>query len=315
MKYKVITFGSASEDVFVFSEKFFDKKLCFPLGDKIEMDKILTRTGGGGTNTASSFGNQGLKTAYCGSVGKDYAGFSILLDLKRFGVSAEFLSSLNGKTTNHSIILSKKEKGKAILVYRDASGYLPKDFSLNKLKADWFYLAPLSGEYAKQTKKIIDFAYKNKIKIAFNPSKEQIELYKKSIKSILPKIDVLFTNEKETEMLFGKRNTKTIFKEIKPFLKGIFIIGGKNGLIGFDGKFIYKTEIFKSKIIDLTGAGDAFGSGFVTGLIRGYDITKAIQLGSANTVACIEEWGAKEGLLRKEEKYKKIKVKKYYEIA
>jgi len=309
MKYKIITFGSASEDIFVFSKEFFNKKLCFPLGDKIEMDKILTRTGGGGTNTAVTFAKQGLKTAYCGAVGKDCAGFSIILDLKRFGVSTEFLSSLNGKTTNHSIILSKKEKGKVILVHRDASGYPPKDFSLNKLKADWFYLAPLSGEYAKQTKKIIDFAYKNKIKVAFNPSKEQIKLYKKSIKDILPKIDVLLTNKKETEMLFGKRGIKAIFQEIKPFLKGALMTGGKKGLIGFDGKSIYKTEVFKSKITDLTGAGDAFGSGFVAGLIKGYDITKAIQLGSANTVACIEEWGAKEGILKLNEKYQKVTVK------
>ncbi|MBU3918441.1 carbohydrate kinase family protein, partial [Patescibacteria group bacterium] len=289
---------------------------CFPLGDKIEMDKILIRTGGGGTNAAATFANQGIETAYCGSVGKDYAGFSILLDLKRFGISAEFLSSLKDKTTNHSIILSKKEKGKVILVHRDASGYLPKDFSLNKIKADWFYLAPLSGEYAKQTKKIIDFAYKNKIKVAFNPSKEQIELYKKSIKSILPKIDVLLTNEKETEMLFGKSDIKAICEDIKPFLKGIFITGGRSGLIGFDGKFIYKADVFKSKITDLTGAGDAFGSGLVAGLINGYDITQAIQLGSANTVACIKEWGAKEGLLEKGKKYKKIKIKKhYYEVT
>jgi len=274
------------------------------------MDKIIIRTGGGGTNAAATFAKQGLKTAFYGSVGQDYAGFSMLLDLKKFSVSTEFLSSLKGKTTNHSVILSKQEKGRAILVYRDASNYLPKKFSLNKLKADWFFLAPLSGEYVKNTKKIIDFAYKNKIKVAFNPGKEQIKLYKKSIKSILPKIDVLLTNEKETEMLFGKYDMKAIYQDIKSSFKGIFMSGGRHGLTGFDRKFIYKTDVFKSKITDLTGAGDAFGSGLVTGLIKGYDMTQAIQLGSANTVACIREWGAKEGLLKKGEKYKKIKVKK-----
>ena len=310
MKYKVITFGSASEDIFVFSKEFFDKKLCFPLGDKMEMDKILVRTGGGGTNAAATFAKQGLKAAYCGSVGKDYAGFSMLLDLKRFGVSTEFLSSLEGKTTNHSVILSKQEKGKVILVYRDASGYLPKDFSLKKFKADWFYLAPLSGEFAKNTKKIIDFAYKNKIKIAFNPGKEQIKLYKKSIKSILPKIDVLLVNEKEAKMLFGKQSIETICQDIKSSLKGIFVTGDKQYLTAFDGKFIYKANILKSKITDLTGAGDAFGSGLVAGLIEGYSIAETIQLGNANIVGCIREWGAKEGLLKKGEKYKKIKVKK-----
>ena len=107
-KYEIITFGSASEDVFVFSKKFLNKKLCFPLGDKIEMDKIIIRTGGGGVNTATTFALQGLNTAYCGSVGKDYAGFSILLDLKRFSISTEFLESLDKKITNHSVIFSKQ---------------------------------------------------------------------------------------------------------------------------------------------------------------------------------------------------------------
>jgi len=37
---------------------------------------------------------------------------------------------------------------------------------------------------------------------------------------------------------------------------------------------------------------------------------QAIQLSNANSTACIKEWGAKEGLLKKGEKYKKIKVKK-----
>ncbi|MBU1045723.1 carbohydrate kinase family protein [Patescibacteria group bacterium] len=311
MKYDVITFGSASEDIFVFSKEFFDRKLCFPLGDKIEMDELIIRTGGGGTNAAATFAQQGLKTAFCGSVGKDYAGFSVLLDLKRYKISTEFLSSLTGKTTNHSVILSKREKGKVILVYRDASNYVPKNFNLNKLRADWFYLAPLSGECARKTKQIIDFAHQNKIKVAFNPGKEQIELYKKSIKALLPKIDVLLTNEKETKMLFGSRKTEDIFLEIKPFLKGLFVTGEEQGLMAFDGKFIYKGEVFRSKVADLTGAGDAFGSGLVAGLINKKNIIEAIQLGSANTAACIKEWGAKDGLLKKGQKYRKIKIKKY----
>jgi len=310
-KYDVITFGSASEDIFIFSKEFFDQKLCFPLGDKIEMDKMIIRTGGGGTNTAATFALQGLKVAFCGSVGKDYAGFSVLLDLRKHKISTEFLSSLKNKTTNHSIILSKKEKGKVILVYRDASNYVPKNFNLNKLKANWFYLAPFAGEGAKRTKQIIDFAYKNKIKVAFNPGKRQIELYKKSIKTLLPKIDVFLTNERETKMLFGNRKTEDIFLEIKPFLKGLFVTGGEHGLMAFDGKFIYKGEILRSKITDFTGAGDSFGSGLVAKLIDKKNIIEAIQFGGANTAACVKKWGAKDGLLKKGQKYRKIKIKKY----
>jgi len=310
-KYDVITFGSASEDIFIFSKEFFDKKFCFPLGDKIEVEKLVIRTGGGGTNAAATFALQDLKTAFCGSVGKDYAGFSVLLDLRRYKISTEFLSSLAGKTTNHSVILSKKEKGKVILVYRDASNYVPKNFNLNKLRADWFYLAPLSGEGARKTKQIIDFAYKNKIRVAFNPGKEQIELDKKDITKILPKIDVLLTNKKETELIFGRQKIEDIFRQIKPYLKGLFVTGGGPGLMAFDGRFVYKGEALRSKIADLTGAGDAFGSGLVTGLIKKMGVGEAIQLGSANTAACVSQWGAKNGLLKAGQKYRKIKIEKY----
>ncbi|MCX6738050.1 MAG: carbohydrate kinase family protein [Candidatus Parcubacteria bacterium] len=309
--YDVITFGSASQDIFVFSKEFFDKKLCFALGDKNEIDDLIIRTGGGGTNTAATFVLQGLKTAYYGSVGKDYAGLLTLIDLRGHGISTDYLNILQGKTTNHSIILSKKEKGKAILAYRNASGYLPKDFNLKKLKANWFYLAPLSGEYAKKTEQIIDFARKNKIKIAFNPSKEQIQFYKKSIRKILPKIDVLLMNERETKMLFGDHKIEDIFRSIKPFFKGLFVTGSEDNIFGFDGKFIYKGKALKSKAVDLTGAGDAFGAGLIAGLIRYNDVIQAIQLGSANAADCVKEWGAKEGLLKRNQKYKKTIIKKY----
>lgn len=309
-KYDVITFGSASEDIFVFSKEFFNKKLCFPIGDKIEMDKIIIRTGGGGINAATTFALQGIKTAYCGSAGKDYAGSLILLDLERDRISTEFLSLLDKRTTNHSVVISKKEKGKVILVYRNASNYPSKDFNLKKMNADWFYLAPLGGEFAKKTKQIINFANKNKIKVAFNPSKEQIQVFKKEIKTLLPKIDVLTINRKEAIMLFGNyRSPEEVIKKIRPYLKGIISIGERNGVITFDSKNIYRAGLFRTKVTDTTGGGDASGAGFVAGLIKTGDIVKAIQLSRANVAACLKEWGAKEGLLRANQKYQKITVK------
>ncbi len=310
-KYDIITFGSASEDVFVFSKEFFNKKLCFPLGDKIEMDKIIIRSGGGGVNTATTFAMQGLKTAYCGSVGKDYVGFSILLDLKKFQISTEFLESLDKKITNHSVILSKQEEGKVILVYRDASNYLSKNFDLRKMRADWFYLAPLGGEFAKKTKEIINFANRNKIKIAFNPSKEQIKEFKKRIKDWLPKIDVLLPNEKEAKMLFGNyKKPEELFRKIKPYLKGVIITGEGENSIAFDGKNIYRAKGLKTRVADKTGSGDAFDSGFISSLIKTNSIEKSLQFATANASACVKEWGAKEGLLKKGQKYQKVIVKK-----
>ena len=309
-KYDIITFGSASEDVFVFSKEFFNKKLCFPLGDKIEMDKIMIKIGGGGVNTATTLALQGLRTAYCGSVGEDYAGFSILLDLKKNHISTKFLKSLDKKTSNHSVILSKKEEGKAILVYRNASNCLPKNFDLKKMHTHWFYLAPLGGEFAKETKKIINFANKNKIKVAFNPSKEQINELKKGIKNWLPKIDILLPNEKEAKMLFGDyKKPEELFRRIEPYLRGIIVTGEAEGSVAFDGKNIYRAKKLETKIADKTGAGDAFDSGFISIFIKTNDIEKSLQFATANSSACVQKFGAKEGILRKGQKYQKVNVK------
>ncbi len=310
-KYDVITFGSASEDIFVFSEDFFKKKLCFPLNEKLEMDNILTRTGGGGTNAAATFALQGLKTAYCGSIGTDWAGQQIMEDLKKFNVSQNLLSRLPDKKTNCSVILSKKQEGRVLLIYREASSFPPKTLEPEKLKTKWFYIAPLAGEMARKTNFLLNFAQKENIKIAFNPSKQQIEWLKNNLEKILPRIDILLMNELEAGMLFNDYSKpEKVFKKIKPYLKGIFATGSKNGLTVFDGNYVYRSNFARKKVEDMTGGGDAFGSGLVSQIIKGKNIEQAIQFASANGGACVQKWGAKEGLLKKNEKYQKVKVKK-----
>jgi sugar/nucleoside kinase (ribokinase family) len=63
-------------------------------------------------------------------------------------------------------------------------------------------------------------------------------------------------------------------------------------------------------MVDRTGAGDAFGSGFVTGYIEKKNIADAIQLGTANATACLQQLGATNGLLKKGDwgKWGKVKV-------
>ena len=91
---------------------------------------------------------------------------------------------------------------------------------------------------------------------------------------------------------------------------------GPKGVIVSDGKYIYSAGTFKEKkYTDRTGAGDAFGSGFVSGLMRTGKIEEAIRLGTANGTAVVEEIGAKNGLLtksrfEKESRWRNFKITK-----
>lgn len=324
----IITFGSATRDLFLKSKDFKIIKsqdfatgegLGFNLGSKLYLDDLFFFTGGGGTNTAATFAKQGFKTTYMGRVGDDTGGEAIKKELQDLGINA-FITTDTKHKTAYSIVLSVSKKERTILVYSGACHYLgASDIPFKKLKAKWFYIAGFSGESAKMLLPIINFARKNKIKVALNPGAAQLKLGLKKLKAILSAVDVLLLNQEEGAKLAGLsfKKEKKIFKKLDKFVKGIVVMTkGPKGVVVSDGRYFYSTGTFKEKkYVDRTGAGDAFGSGFVSGLMRYKKIEQAIRLGTANGTAVVEELGAKSGLLTKkrfetESRWKDLKIDK-----
>jgi sugar/nucleoside kinase (ribokinase family) len=322
--YDVITFGAASEDIYLKSKKFFPvsdkyfqtgKGLCFTAGSKIEIEDVFLCSGGGGTNSAATFANQGLKVAYCGMIGYDYFGNSIIRELEDLKVKTSLMKKNKNKKTNTSVILTYPGKDKTALVYRGASDSFGKnDIPWREIKAaKWFYMAPSSGKLGELTEYIIDFAKKNKIKVAFNPGYSQLKLPLKQLKRILSKIDILILNQEEASLItkIPFNNEKGIFKKLDGLTQGICIMTkGSGGAVVSDGKYLYSANSIGAKLVDSTGAGDSFGSGFVSGFIKTGKIVYAIQLAMANSVSNIKEFGSKEGLLKGGQGFTKVKVVK-----
>ncbi len=312
--YDIVTFGSATRDLFIQSEdfkslkhkRFFTGKgICVDSGSKIHLDEMVFATGGGGTNTAATFARQGLKTAYIGKVGNDFGGKAIKNELDKLNIDS-FLSIDKKRRTSYSIILSTSKKGRSILVYRGACYFLKKEeIPFNKLKTKWIYIAGLSGEYSKLIFPIINFAKKNNFKIAINPGSAQLKLGLKKLKSVLEEVDILILNQEEaarfTKLPYKKE--KQIFKVLDDAVGGIAVMTkGSKGVVVSDGNTLYKADIFKEKKHqDRTGAGDAFGSGFVSGFIKTNKIEQAIRYGTANAASIVEHFGAKNGILSEKE--------------
>jgi len=321
--YDIITFGSATWDVFLKPKNYQELKgkqfikgkgICFSSGSKIDVEEIHSFSGGGGTNTAAGFVKQGFKTAYLGTIGNDLAGKEIIKELKTLNIGTRFVSRTNLKPTNYSVILNTGlERNRTVLAYRGASELLTKkDIPWKELKAKWFYLAPLSGQASKLTKDIVDFAYRNNIKIAFNPGNSQLSLATTTFKSILKKIDILNLNQEEASFLTGVpyQKEKEIFKKLDKMCPGIAIMGSSKEVKVSDGKYLYQAKVPKVKAVDRTGGGDASSSGFVSSFIIEGDMEHAVQFNVANAVSCVQRWGAKQGLLKKNEKFRKVKVDK-----
>lgn len=326
-KYDVITIGSATRDVFIEPEEAFVAKgskfetgsgLCFSLGSKIDVPDIKFRTGGSAINSAVTFARQGLRVAALCKIGQDTRGESIKKRLEEDGISTSLVMESKDHLTAYSVILVSKA-GRTILVHRGATEYLccEEPVPYDKLKnTKWFYITNLGGESSKIFKPIIDFAHQNNIKVALNPGKAQLKLGK-NLKQVLGKIDILILNQEEASYLTGVafRNVKGIFKELDKWTRGMVLMTrGPKGFVACDNANQWEGGILKEpRYADRTGAGDAFGAGFVSSIINGQTTDEAIQLASSNATGVLGEWGANHGLLATKNdiyKFGKLKIKK-----
>jgi sugar/nucleoside kinase (ribokinase family) len=189
------------------------------------------------------------------------------------------------------------------------------DILWKKLKTKWIYLAPLAGSLCDIFGDIVNFAVENKIKVAVNLSKQQLSLPSEKLKTILQKVDILFLNQEEasflTKLPFEQENE--IFKKIDEICPGIAVMTkGGEGVVVSDGKYMYSAMPNPDReIVDTTGAGDSFASGFLSGFIRfSGDIVKSIQLGLGNSEGNLSQIGAKTGLLSKKSDFKRVEVTK-----
>lgn len=259
-------------------------------------------------------------------IGNDIPGQEIIKELKKLKVDTRFVVKTDKKQTNHSIVILSESQDRTILAYRGAAELLDeKTIPWKKLKTKWIYLAPLSGLLCDPAQRgqdplsgstifedIVDFAKKNNIKIAINPGLAQLSLPR--FVEIAAKIDVLFLNQEEASFLtkIPFAEEEAIFKKIDEFFPNIVVMTkGSAGVLVSDGKSQYSAKPNSDRVVvDTTGAGDSFASGFLSEFMRTFDIEKSIQLGMANSEGCLSEVGAKHGLLKKGQAFKKVEVMK-----
>lgn len=321
--FDIITFGSATRDILVTPKKLttlgYNKEhaagaeVCFPIGSKIDLEEIQFLSGGGGTNTAATFAKQGFKTAFYGMVGRDTTAQEIINELKQLRINTGFVQRTDKKHTNHSVVILNSGSDRTILAYRGAAELLEqKNIAFGKLKAKWLYLAPLTGLLCDSFEALVEYAHSHNMHVAANPSLAQFSLPR--FAEIVKKIDVLFLNQEEAAFLtkISVEDEQNIFKKLDDMCPGTVVMTrGGEGVVASDGKHIYRAvPPEKRKVVDTTGAGDSFASGFISEFMRTQDIEKAIQLGMANSVGCISEVGAKNGLLKKGQEFERVDVRK-----
>lgn len=314
--YDVITIGSATRDTFFITrngdvlsdpEDTHRTLIAFEFGAKINIEDLYITDGGGGCNSATAFARLGLKTKTLMQVGKDELGEVIKNELFKENADISGINVDENLVTGISAIIIDKESGeRTVLFYPGANLNLDiKDPSvLNNTR--WLYIAPLSSQKPADCLPVIcDYADKKGIKIAFNPSIKQIEKGYESMKEILKCATVLIVNNSEAQGLVSSYLGKDAELPPEELLKHLSKTGpqivvitlSSDGSMAYENGKSHRQKSVKTKAVDTTGAGDSFGSTFISGLMFGYPVDKSLKFAAINSSSVISRYGAQEGLL------------------
>lgn len=302
----MLAIGSATQDVFLVGGELFKPKNehgvayeRLPLGEKLELQKVIFTTGGNAMNAATTFVRQGLHGQFMGILGTEPAGEAVMKMFDQEGIDTRYLNQAEQYQTNYSTILVAPGGERTILTYHGsklrADG---SDIHLDAIPhADWLYVSSVAS--MRLLEKIFSIAAKHGVKVAFNPSGRELAEIDK-LRPLLEDVHVLIANKEEMRQIVEGKTLDELIHHAANVVPMAIISDGPRGAVATDGNKVVTAGMYKDvTVVDRLGAGDAFGSGFVAMLAQDKSLEEAVVFASANSTSVVQHYGAKEGILHK----------------
>ena len=318
---KIICIGSSAKDIFYPTNEGqivdtpddleSQKKFCFELGAKYQINDRFESVGGCAANTACGLANLGIKTACYTKIGDDYIGKWVEEELKKNKVDTSLVETeKNCKSDLSAIIVDINSGEHTIFFNRDANEKL-EIFPEKLSNAEWFFISALNGKWEENANKIIEIAKKNNTKIAMNPGQANMKENYKKVLEIIKNSKIVIVNKDEAIGIVDKlgefpeselMSESFLMKKINEFgPKIVALTDGIRGAWGFNEESILHVNALVKKAVDTTGSGDAFTSGFLAAHLKGKNLEEALKWGIINSSSSVTEYGGQKGLLSQEE--------------
>ena len=311
-KVEICFIGNAIVDIL---SKISNETLCkleIPKGsmqlvDEISVDKILKyvqnpiiTSGGSAANTAVGFKSFGGNCSFIGQIGKDKFGNLFSKDLNNSGVFFQEKDFSLLEKTSKSIVLITPDAERSMNTFLGASN----KFNINSFDKQFIInskMIYIEGYLFDQTdaKEAIyyccNLAKSLNKKVALSLSDLFcVDRHRKDFFNLIDKyVDIIFANEDEIKSLYESELEVSINKIKNNVNVGAITLGSKGSVV-FENKFEYYVDpVSGTELVDTTGAGDLFASGFLYGFINKYSIQKCGYFGNKAASEIIKYIGAR----------------------
>ena len=306
---KILGIGNAIVDVICkVEENFLSEnnltKSTMKLVDEIEFKKILsnlkieqTIAGGSVANSIVGLAQLGNDVSFIGKVNKDELGEKYEQSLTKEKVKYFYNKKEEVIPTGTCLILITPDSERTMVTFLGIAGKISeKDIVEDVIKKSEMILLEGylwdEGEPKLAFDKAMLFANKTAMSLS---DQFCVERHKDSFLDLVRnKLDITFANEQEIKSLINTTNFTEVIAFGKQLGKSLIITRGKLGSVAIIMGEVVECDSKKNlKIIDLTGAGDLFASGYLHGYINDYSIKESLEKGTEMSSRIIQKIGAR----------------------
>ena len=286
---EVIGFGALNVDKLYSVENIVSK-------DEESFIKSETDTpGGSAANTIVGLSRLGCSTSIIGKIAEDEDGDLI-----------EYHLAVNGVYSNNLIYSETGSTGKC-LGFVDEDGerclYIDPGVNdeikigeinpLNIMRCKIMHYTSFVGDSFKTQIELLEML-NDQCVLSFDPGMLYVQKGFDELKPILERTNILLINEAELRLLCN--NNKSPLKELAiGFLdlgiETVVVKKGAEGVFAMNNSTECEVESFECSVVDTTGAGDSFNSGFLYSYLKGYDLEKSCKIGNWVASRAIEGFG------------------------
>ncbi len=274
------------------------------------VDEVESFAGGSAANTIYGLAKLGVNTGFAGVVGNDAKGELMLRDFDKVGVDTSQIRIKQGVKTGSVLCLSDSSGRRSLYVVPGANSRLiMDDLDLDYVnQAKMLHLSSFASDRQFKVLPELMDRLEPSVKLSFSPGALYAAKGLKVLSPLLARTYILFINQDELEQLTGEDFTAGAKACLKQGCQIVVVTLGKGNRLAsnkkatticyirdFENEYMVEPMI-KAKVIDSTGAGDAFAAGFIYGLLKGKELEKCGRLGNITAQFSISKIGARQGL-------------------